>query len=265
MNRKEVESFKEWYEFVKDENANEIPVFNREVRILFSQCSENGKMNLCELLKLTSDSAVEDYAMRGMTWRVLAEKGYAILTSRQSYHFYRLPETDEKILLTTWEETPEPLQLIRRYKISTDKGELLISGHSAWLVVNPSTRRIVRPSDFTLRQPVPKYTVDFDGIPTGKIAVPENLTVLNQRPICFTDTDSNGHTNNSRYGAFVLDCLPVEYQKKNFTDFRINYSKEAVKGQMLQMFASFDDDSKKITIVGKNGETTCFEAELYYV
>ena len=36
---------------------------------------------LCELLKLTSDSAVEDYAMRGMSWKFLAEKGFAILTS----------------------------------------------------------------------------------------------------------------------------------------------------------------------------------------
>ena len=33
---------------------------------------------------------------------------------------------------------------------------------------------------------------------------------------------------------------------------------------MLQMFANFDDAGKKITIVGKNGDTVCFESELYY-
>ena len=30
------------------------------------------------------------------------------------------------------------------------------------------------------------------------------------------------------------------------------------------MFAAFDDDAKKITVVGKRENATCFESELYY-
>jgi hypothetical protein len=30
------------------------------------------------------------------------------------------------------------------------------------------------------------------------------------------------------------------------------------------MFAAFDDDAKKIIVVGKQKNATCFESELYY-
>lgn len=259
-----METYREWFETIKDENGNDIPIFNHETNVYFSQCSADKKMNIFELLKLTSDSATQDYNLRGYPWRTLAENKIAILVSRQSFHFYRRPEADERICLRTWEETPEPLQLVRRYKITKDDGEQLIDGHSTWILVNPETRRIIRTADFKLRSPEPKYKEKYDGIPTGKIILPEQMQNLNQRPICFTDIDSNGHTNNSRYGAFTMDCLPDEYQAKDFTDFRINYSKEAMKGDMLQMCAHFDDEAKKISIAGKNGDTICFESELYY-
>ncbi|MDE7383863.1 MAG: acyl-[acyl-carrier-protein] thioesterase, partial [Treponemataceae bacterium] len=76
--------------------------------------------------------------------------------------------------------------------------------------------------------------------------------------------DGDGHTNNARYGAFVIDSLPDEYQKKTFSDFKINYSKEAVLGHKIQIYGAFDDNAKKITIIGKQDENICFEAELYW-
>lgn len=62
-----------------------------------------------------------------------------------------------------------------------------------------------------------------------KITVPDCVTELDQRPIRYSDIDANGHMNNSRYGAFAVDCLPESYQDRDFTDFRMNYSKEARK------------------------------------
>ena len=44
----------------------------------------------------------------------------------------------------------------------------------------------------------------------------------------------------------------------------MNYSYEAKKGDTITMFAAFDDDAKKITVVGKHEKSTCFESELYY-
>ena len=51
MERKELEVFKEWFDYINDENGNDLPVFNRQAKVYFCQCSENGFMNLYELLK----------------------------------------------------------------------------------------------------------------------------------------------------------------------------------------------------------------------
>ena len=61
-----------------------------------------------------------------------------------------------------------------------------------------------------------------------------------------------------------MDFLPSEYQNKSWSDFRINYNKEAVLGEMIELYGTFCDESKKISMIGKQGQNICFEAELFY-
>ncbi len=250
--------FKEWY-------SDDGRVFNREFRAMFSQCTINHELSIQEMLRLTSDVAVEDYRIRGMSTAVLAEHNILILVSRMAVRFHRMPMADQIITLSTWEETPEPLQLKRGYLFSSDQGEPLVSSISTWLLVDPVVRRIIPTKKFTLRPDI-TYERPHDCMEPGKIQVPQELVPLNRRPVCFSDLDGNGHTNNSRYGAYTVDCLPPEYQQKTFTDFRINFAKEAMLGDMLQMYAAFDDAGRKITVVGRKVDSgeTCFESELYY-
>ena len=216
------------------------------------------------LLKILSDIAVEDYRQRGLSWQMLAEHNTAILCSRQAFRFHKMPEANQSITINTWEEVPQPLQLMRSYEIvDTETGEKLISGFSAWIIVNLATRRIVRTKDFTLR-PDSILKEEHDCLEPSKIIVPQDLELLMERPIWYSDIDGNGHVNNARYGAFVIDSLPEEFQKKEFTDFKINYSKEAVKGSVLKVYGNFDESSKKITIVAKQDDNICFESECHY-
>ena len=86
--------------------------------------------------------------------------------------------------------------------------------------------------------------MDHDCLPCGKITLSENAKLLAERKICYSDIDANGHTNNSRYAAFAVDALPPEYRGKQFTDFRINFSKEAMIDETLQIFGDICDDEK---------------------
>ena len=45
---------------------------------------------------------------------------------------------------------------------------------------------------------------------------------------------------------------------------RINYSKEAVPGNVIEIYALVSDDNSKITVVGKQEQNTCYECELYF-
>ena len=66
------------------------------------------------------------------------------------------------------------------------------------------------------------------------------------------------------YHALLIDALPAEYQKKDFTDLRINYSKEAMVGQEIQLYGKFLDEEHKVIIIGKQQDQVCFECEVYW-
>lgn len=239
--------------------------FHVEQNLYFTQCTADHILSLHELLKITSDIAVEDFNNRCMSRALLAEKGVAILVARNSFRIHKYPEENERIIVHTWEEKSEPLVFVRGFEIENDKGEHLITGLTSWILVDVNARRIMPIKKFDamgLRTPSEKKS-EFDCLPYGKISLNEEEAVfLDERVIKYSDLDGNGHTNNSRYGAFAVDALPQEYQTKRFKDFRINFAKEAMLGQKVKIYGKIDDENKTITIVGRTEEAVSFEVEL---
>lgn len=252
-------TFKQWHEDIQD-----FKQFNSQNQVYFCQCDKHHRLSLFELLRMVTDAAVEDFNQRCMSYDTLTNNGVGILLSKQSFRFHKMPVGNQKITVRTWEEKPEALTFARSYEIiDTETNECLVTGDSRWLLVDLSKRRLMPIKMFTMRVP-PQTATQHNCLKADKISIPENLIELGKRPIWYSDIDGNGHMNNARYGAFVVDCLPCEYQDKEFTDFRINYNKEAVQGEMIELSGNFEDSEQKITIVGKQGENVCFEAELFW-
>ena len=249
-------------EFKQTRNS-QMHEFSDESMVYFSHCDRNKKMSLNEVLKITSDIAVEDFRQQGLSTDFLLENKIAILVSRLSLRFHRMPRENEKITLTTTEEKSQALQFIRSYEITGEDGEKLVSGLSSWLLVNTETRRLMPIKYFTLKE-LSQIEKEHDCLPADKITVPENMEKIDERTIRFSDLDSNGHTNNARYAAFIMDALPPEYQDKVWKDFRINFSQEAILGDKLEIWWKKDDEAKKISILGKTEKASSFEAELYF-
>lgn len=241
--------------------------FYLQTMVYFCEANDSKQLSLYDLLKLTSDAAVEDYNQRGLGRDFLTKNNFAVLVSRLSFRFHRMPRENEHILLRTWEEKPEALQLVRAYEIESmdenAKGEKLVSGFSSWIVVNPQSRRIVPTKMFNVREPS-TLSDEHDCLKYGKIQIPESMELLDERVIKFSDIDGNGHTNNARYGAFVADALPSELRHTRLRDFRLNYAKEAKLGQKMQIFGKMENEAKKLTLVGKTETDVSFEAELFW-
>lgn len=237
--------------------------FHTQMGLYFSRCYPNKNLSLHEILAITSDAAIQDYKQRGMSRQYLVDKGFTTLVSRVSLHFYRMPVEDEQIIISTWEEKPEPFQLVRAYEITAQDGTKIMSGLSTWILAEPSEHKIIPTKNFTLR-PEPTVQKQVGCQKPSRIKTPADITLLDTRTIHYSDLDSYGHTNNSKYAQLVMDSLPEEYRGKNFTDFKINYSREVKLGQKVDIYANFDNEAKKITVIGKIPEGTSFESELIF-
>lgn len=237
--------------------------FHDQKNVYFSQCSRNRTLSLSELLRLTSDIAVEDYRQQGFSREHLLENHYAILVSRVSFRIHSMPRENQHITVSTWEEKREPLQLKRAYEITDEEGRTLVSGLSCWLVVDPVARKLMPTKNFTLKEDT-GIVREHDCMAPGKITIPAEADLLGKYVIRFSDLDSNGHTNNARYGGLVMDYLPAEFQDRTLKDIRINYSKEAMSGDELELYGAFTPQENKYTAWGRTGEGNSFECELYF-
>lgn len=128
-------------------------------------------------------------------------------------------------------------------------------------LVDLNKRRIMPIKNFTMRE-APDIKTEHNCPALGKIALPENASLLAERPIWYSDIDGNGHMNNARYGAFVIDSLPEAFRAHEFKDFKINYVNEAVLGENIKLYGSFNDSEKKAVVIGKQEDKICFESEL---
>lgn len=239
--------------------------FRLPTLVRFSQCDATGRLSLCELLRLASDAGVEDYRLKGLPRENLEENGYAILVSRTSFRLHRLPSEGERVTVVTLEEAPEALLLVRSYSLIDENGTILAEGVGKWIVVDINSRKIIPTSRFTMRRPS-GIKREHNCLTAGKIAKIERMAKVTERRIAWSDTDANGHTNNSRYAEFTMDAVGEHIScHEVITDFRINFNQEAVLGKVLSIYMG--RDGARIYVEGRMEEegqraVTSFEAEV---
>ena len=238
--------------------------FHKDTKISFAQCTPDCKMSWAEILKFTSDMAGEDFTQRGMSWTFLQEKGIVIIVTRVSFTVKKMPVADEIISLRTWESAAQGPFCTRNYEISDkESGEVLIIGQSLWTIIDLNSKKLIPAKAYPYR-PIPTLVTDFEGYKPGKISIPENMELLGTHIVLYSELDANGHTNNSKYINFALDYMPVEFRTKEIKNFRLNYSKEAHLGAILEIKGYYNAEENKYTVQGTVEGATSFECELYY-
>ena len=70
--------------------------------------------------------------------------------------------------------------------------------------------------------------------------------------------------NNSRYGEYIIDSLPSEFQNRELADLRLNYAHEVMLGDKLEIFGNLNAGENRVVVIGKEGENICFESELFF-
>ncbi len=243
--------------------------FCGETKVLFGQCGSNSRIHLTELMEYCADFVIEMYTQNGQDRQMMNQNGYVQMVSRSSIHINELPKENEIMTVRVSEEKPEGFQLMRYYEFVSATGKVLVQGKSLWVVVDPESRKLISPSRFEYLIKSDVQT-PFEKQP-GKIKVPEELEHLGDQKILLSHLDPNGHLTNAKYINFAIDFLPEAYQNKEFTDFRLNFCKEIRKNEIMHVYGAFDDDNRKIIVVGKRDIPDCegnsessFECEIFY-
>ncbi|MBE6852151.1 MAG: hypothetical protein E7505_01560 [Ruminococcus sp.] len=231
-----------------------------EKRVRFYECDSLKRFKLSEILRYASELAGYDYTQKGFSHEYLMKNDMVFLVSKVSFRIFKTPVDQQMLKASTWEREIKGAVFMRGFEIKDASGELLLQGESGWILVNPTTRRILKPSAYDFgTEKFPERTVQC--VPNGKIK-PGELTFAGRREVRRSDIDANGHVYNAIYADMALDHISEDFFKKNPENFRINYISEAKLGDIIDIYVSYE--GKKAFVIGTTDEKTCFETEFIY-
>ena len=189
----------------------------------------------------------------GFGIRALHPMGLTWILTRLSVEMYELPTHCERVRFETWIESNAHMLSTRNFRIYS--GEKLIGQcKSVWAVLDLEKREIVNCFDL----PIFANSVDGEVIEMPRVrmtTIPEPTGSMPHK-IVYSDIDYNGHCNSCRYLQAMTDAyLPDYYGKKIRLD--INYIKEAMLGEEMQIYYLVTDDGVQYQMKNKAGETSC--------
>lgn len=224
----------------------------------FTDCDQYNHLKPQTLLSWCSELAGNHLAARGITREQMWQDGQVFLLTRASTYYYNTPGYKQKLNLTTWEGGTKGIHFIRRFALCSDSGELLSELETMWVLVNPTTHKILRPSEY-------KYQILLNNEQTKAVAdkfkcTAEKLT--DEYTFKHSDIDLNSHVNNGVYLRLALDCLPDNMTAQKLKSWDINFIRENRQGMTIKLYSSINDNQAEI--VGISEDKVSFEMKLEF-
>ena len=118
-------------------------------------------------------------------------------------------------------------------------------GVSAWVLANADSHKLMRLNSVT------EMAETHGGLlckekNLSKLKSPEGVKELEKRIMRYSDTDINGHVNNTRYADFACDALRMDKLSGDYylAELQIGYLAECRAGEVLNILSGESEDGR---------------------
>ena len=243
-----------------------IPVWTDEIRVHPYETDLNNEWKAAAFFQAFQDAANAHAANLGYDYHTMLAADHIWVLSRLKVYFYRFPTMGDQLTIRTWPKgIRQKIFFTRDFQIAAPDGQLIAAATSAWLLIDPKTRRMQLPGSLT--GTLPKNSglnaLDEDLM---KLAPENGLEEKFTTQANYSVVDVLGHVNNARYIDWVMDCFPFErFKTHQLAWLQINYNNEVRAGETVRISAGArNGDASRWLVVGEkpaSGERA-FEVEL---
>lgn len=200
----------------------------------------------------------------GFSREVLVERyGAFWMLARSWFRLSRPLRYEDKLTVRTWHRGGRGAIMYRDYDILAD-GQPVGESVSAWVLADLNSHKLMKLGAIA----------EFEGTDGGalcktmtlaKLRQPGDLHEAERRPMRYSDTDLNGHVNNTRYADFACDAVCMEALPENryLAELQIGYLAECRPGEVLSIQTSGQGDSRFVRGVDTEGKPR-FESALFF-
>lgn len=236
--------------------------FSKQVQVLEPECDLNQQITLSSLMRHSQQMGSDHLARQGLDYNRLRADGMVFLVAKLRIDILRRPCFGERLAITTVPRQPKGAQFIRDTYFDTFVGERLAQVSIAWTLIDPNTRKILRPSVFD-RYGFQMSPNDGESITGYRIHRPAGDEISHMRQAKYSDLDYNLHVNNAVYADIICDCMPLDWMfRREIRTFGILYRHEITANQAIEMAVVQEAD--RFYTAGEVAGKRCFEAELVF-
>ena len=190
--------------------------------------------------------------------RLRDEHSLAFLLSKTKIALYAPLYAHEEIRVETFTAESRAFGFNRYYRILRGD-EVIAAADTTWALIDLNSRQLCKADAFDFgfeHEPA----LDIGLPPRFRVPHTDELELLGERRIVYSDLDYNMHMNNTRYADMLCDFMPLEDIPK-IKGMSLSYLHEAAFGDVIKIYAKKSDGRYSFRTVNQNG-VTCLEAEV---
>ena len=160
---------------------------------------------------------------------------------------------NEQLTVRTWHRGAKGATSYRDFDLYVGE-EQVGEAVSSWVLVDKDSFKIFRLDALT----------EFQGTDGGelcksvklhRVKLPAQLPQQEERAMRYSDTDINGHVNNTRYADFACDALHLEGRLGDafVHEFSLSYANQCMAGETIELHTAADGTDCWAKGVGKDG------------
>ena len=214
-------------------------MYSKKYEISEKDCNENSFLlvsSLFNYLQMIMSSNV-NYLGAGSDYH--HKRNLAWVFVDYEVNITKLPRKGDIVNVGTIPYSFKRFYAFRKYEIKDNFGNILVIATGKFVLINFLTKEIVSPSNEVIEQfkMQEKEPVALKMTKQHKV---DELRLVKELIVSEKDIDENNHVNNAVYLQYVEEDLQDIEQIK---DIRVTYKKEAVQGDILQVYKSVVPDS----------------------
>ena len=226
--------------------------YDHEFRIDSRDVDGQGHCRPSALLGHLQEAATRAAEAGGFGRTALTEKYRAVwVLSRIWFRLDRPLRWDERVVARTWYREGRGVMMYRDFDLyagDRQVGEAV----SLWVLLRPGDKKMLKLST------VPELEGRGGGElckerTLSKLRMPAETVPAERRPLHYSDTDINGHVNNTRYADFACDALHLERRAPGafVRELQIGYLAQCWPGESLELRTAREGEA--LLVRGEDG------------
>jgi len=169
----------------------------------------------------------------------------------------------DEVMIRTWHRTPRGASIYRDFDLFVN-GEYAGQAVSTWVLADYDSHKLVRMDTIPELKGTQGGAELEKNVTLSRTRMPEEMPVTERRLLHYSETDMNGHINNTRYADFACDAIRADLLPDGtyVAGMQLGYHAECHPGEIIDLFVARGEDDCFVHGIDETGKSR-FDVQIF--